>query len=104
MGSMAGAVSRQTALIPKALLADSPGDSRIAAGLIQVGARGFAPWHQRSDCERTIRRRRCVGSPADRGTSTRADGLFRWQGFETEWTEGRPRGSAAGTARPFPTG
>ena len=30
-------------LIPKALLADSPGDSRIAAELIQVGARGFAP-------------------------------------------------------------
>jgi hypothetical protein len=40
-------------MIPKALLGDSHGDSRIAAGLIQVGGR-FAPCHQRSDCERTI--------------------------------------------------
>ena len=48
-------------VIPKALLADSQGDSRIAAGLIEVGAGGFAPCLQRSDCERTIRRRRCVG-------------------------------------------
>src|ERR1700733_3273509 len=91
-------------LIPKALLADSPGDSRIAVGLIQVGAGGFAPCHQRSDCERTIRRRRCVGSPAGRGMSTRADGFYRWLGFETEWTEGRLRGSGAWIVRRFATG
>src|SRR5271163_2733278 len=47
----------------------------------------------RSDYERTIRRRGCVGSPAGRGMSTRADGFYRWLGFETEWTEGRLRRS-----------
>src|ERR1700722_17010789 len=95
---------REAQLIPKALLADSHGDSRIAAGLIQVGAGGFAPCHQRSDYERAIRRKGCGGWPAGRKTSTRADGFYRWQGFETEWTEGRPRGSAAWTARRFATG
>ena len=75
------------------------GDSRIAAGVIQVGAGGLAPCLQRSDYERTIRRKSCAGWPAGRRTSTRADGFCRWQGFETEWPEGRPRGSAAWTAR-----
>src|SRR3984957_4364261 len=86
-------------VIPKALVADSHGDSRIAAGLIQVGAGGFAPCLQRSDYERTIRRKSGAGWPAGRRTSIRADGFCHWQGFEAEWTEGRPRGSAAWTAR-----
>src|ERR1700722_3261503 len=90
-------------LIPKALLADSHGDSRIAAGLIEVGAGGFAPCLQRSDYERTIRRRRCVGSPAGRGMSTRADGFYRWLGFETGWTEGRLRRSGAWIPSRFTT-
>ena len=43
---------------PKALLADSRwGFPNRGGMLIQVGAGGFAPCHQRSDCERTIRRR-----------------------------------------------
>ena len=46
----------------------------------------------------------CAGWPAYRRTSTRADGFSRWQGFERGWTEGRPRESAAWTARRFATG
>jgi hypothetical protein len=45
-----------------------------------------------------------LGWAAGRRTSTRVDGFCRWRGFETEWTEGRPRGSAAWTARRFATG
>src|SRR5271154_1401156 len=96
--------SRGAQVIPKALLADSHGDSRIAAGLIQVGAGGFAPCLQRSDYGRAIRRGGCGGSPAGRGMSTRADGFYRWLGFETEWTEGRLRRSGAWIVRRFATG
>ena len=60
---------------------------------------GFAPCHQRSDCERTIRRRSFGGWPAGRRTSTRAAGFSRWRRFETGWTEARRRRSGAWTAR-----
>jgi transposase len=45
-----------------------------------------------------------VGSLAGRGMSTRADGFYRWLGFETEWTEGRLRRSGAWIVRRCATG
>ena len=62
------------------------------------------PRHQRSDCERIIRRRSFGRSPVGRRTSTRAGGFCRWLRSGTEWTEERRRRSAAWTARRCATG
>jgi hypothetical protein len=99
-------ITRRLALrvIPKAPLVDSRGDSRIAAGLIQVGVGRFAPCHQRSDCERTIQRRRFGRSLVGRRTPTRAGGFCRWLRSGTAWTGARRRRSAGWTARRCVTG
>ena len=65
---------------------------------------GFAPCHQRSDCERTIRLRSFGRWPGGRRTSTRAGGFCRWLRSGTAWTEVRRRRSAAWTARRCATG
>ena len=65
---------------------------------------GFAPCHQRSDCERIIRRRSFGRWPGGRRTSTRADGFCRWLRSGMEWIGDRRRRSAAWIARPCATG
>jgi hypothetical protein len=96
--------TRRLAIIPKAVRADSRGDSRIGAGLIQGGARGFALCLQRCDCERIIRPGSFGPWPGGQRTSTRAGGFCRWPQSETGWIEAwRPR-SAGWTARPCATG
>src|ERR1700733_9990406 len=71
------------------------GASRIAAGLIEVGAEDFAPCDQRSDCERIIRRGSFERWPGGRRMPTRAGGFCRWLRSETAWTEARGRRSGA---------
>ena len=96
--------STEGEVIPKALRADLRGGFPRARFSDSIGAGGFAPCHQRSDCERTIRRRSFERLPAGRRTSTRAVGFCRWRRFGTGWTEARRRRSAAWIARRCATG
>src|SRR6185437_3017086 len=95
---------QQKQIIPKALLVDSRGGFPNR-GRADSSWRGrFAPCHQRSDCERTIRRRRFGRSPVGRRTPTRAGGFCRWPRSGTAWTGARRRRSAGWTARRCVTG
>jgi hypothetical protein len=90
-------------VIPKALLADSYGDSRIAAGLIQVGAEDRAMASAvglREDYSAAALRALARRSK----TSTRAGGSCRWLRSGTGWTGARRRRSAGWTARRCVTG
>ena len=82
-------------LIPKALLADSWGDFPNRGDADSRRHGGFAPCHQRSDCERIIRLRSFGRWPGGRRTSTRAGGCCRWLRSGTAWTEVRRRLSSA---------
>src|ERR1700722_11924617 len=94
-----GAAPRSPPLIPKARLVDSRGGFPNR-GRADSSWRGrFAPCHQRSDCERTIRLRRFGRSPGVRRTPTRAGGFCRWLRSWTAWTGARRRRSAGWIAR-----
>src|SRR5580704_487414 len=91
-------------VIPKAPLVDSRGGFPNR-GRADSSWRGrFAPCHQRSDCERTIRLRRFGRSPGVRRTLTRAGGFCRWLRSWTAWTGARRRRSAGWIARRCVTG
>jgi hypothetical protein len=91
-------------VIPKAPRADSRGGFPWRRFSDSIGMGRFAPCHQRSDCERTIRRRSFGRSPVGRRTSTRAGGFCRWRRFGTEWTEEEQPSSAGWAARCCATG
>ena len=99
-----GIVLQLLGLIPKAPLVDSRGGFPNR-GRADSSWRGrFAPCHQRSDCERTIRLRRFGRSPGVRRTLTRAGGFCRWLRSWTAWTGARRRRSAGWIARRCVTG
>ena len=90
--------------IPKAPRADSHCGFTEGEISDSIGVGSFAPCHQRSDCERTIRLRSFGRSPGARRTPTRAGGFCPWPRFGTGWTEARRRRSAAWTGRRCATG